>query len=66
MFFALWPRPSFVEGAISTGRPLRKCDFTERVAGVSVMPAAILASVFPVHGATMSRSSSFFGPIGSA
>ena len=36
------------------------------VAGVSVRPCASLASVLPVHGATISISNSAFGPIGSA
>ena len=35
------------------------------VTGVSAIPQASFANVFPVHGATIKASSSFFGPIGS-
>ena len=48
-----------------TGRSLRRCALTASVTGVSAMPQASLASVLPVAGATISASSSFFGPIGS-
>ena len=36
------------------------------VTDVSAIPFAIFARVLPVHGSTTSRSSKFFGPIGSA
>ena len=65
MFWALPESASLVEMASSTGRALRRWDFTARATGVSVIPAAILARVFPVQGATINRSSSFFGPMGS-
>ena len=35
------------------------------VTGVSAMECASFASVFPVHGAMISASSSFLGPMGS-
>ena len=66
IFFAEADSASLVETVISTGLALRRCDLTAIVTGVSVMPQASFASVFPVHGATISRSNIFFGPIGSA
>ena len=58
--------PSLVEGAMSTGRPLRRWALAAMVTLVSVMPPASFPRVFPVHGAMISRSSSFWGPMGSA
>ena len=66
MFSPLAPSPSFVETAITSGRSLRRCAFAAKVTGVSVMPFASLPSVLPVHGAIISASKSFWGPIGSA
>ena len=66
MFCAEAANASFVASANSTGRPMRKFDLTAIVTGVSVMPFASFASVFPVHGATIIRSTIFLGPIGSA
>ena len=57
---------SFVDTAMSTGRPFRLWLLTASVGAVSYMPQASLPSVLPVHGARISRSSSFFGPMGSA
>ena len=58
--------PSLVEGAMSTGRPLRKWALAAMVTLVSVIPLASFPRVFPVQGAIISRSSSFWGPMGSA
>lgn len=66
MFFALPDRPSFVDMAINAGREFLMCALYAIVTDVSVMPWAIFESVQPVHGAIISRSSSFLGPIGSA
>ena len=57
---------SFVDTAMSTGRPFRLWLLTASVGAVSYMPQASLPSVLPVHGARISRSSSYFGPMGSA
>ena len=65
MLFALAARPSLVDTARTTGRALRRWALQARVTGVSAIPAASFASVLPVQGAITSRSSSFFGPIGS-
>ena len=51
---------------MTNGRLLRKCAFAAIVTAVSVMPFAILASVFPVHGLITRASSSILGPSGSA
>ena len=40
--------------------------FTAIVTAVSVIPFAIFARVFPVHGATIKALSGIFGPSGSA
>lgn len=64
-FAALPDRPSFVETASSTGRPLRRCALQAKLTGESAMPFASLPSVLPVQGATISRSSRRFGPSGS-
>lgn len=57
---------SLVAQHSTTGMPMRKADFTAMVTGVSVMPAAILERVFPVQGATASKSTRPLGPMGSA
>ena len=66
MFFAAALSPSLVATATTTGLSLRRWALTAMVTGVSVTPAASFARVLPVHGATTSTSSSFFGPMGSA
>ena len=48
-----------------TGPPFRRWLFAAMVTGVSAIECASLARVFPVQGAIISASSSFFGPIGS-
>ena len=55
-----------LETPSSIGLPLRRCDFAARVTGVSAIEFASFESVLPVHGEIISRSRSFFGPIGSA
>ena len=59
-------RPSLVEGAMRTGRSLRRWALAAMVTLESVTPAASLPSVLPVQGQMMSKSRSFFGPMGSA
>ena len=66
MFLAALANASLVDGAIISGLPLRKCAFAARVTQVSVMPQASFERVLPVHGAIISASRSFFGPMGSA
>ena len=58
--------PSLVEGARRMGRPLRRWALAAMVTQVSVTPEASLPRVLPVQGAMISRSSSFWGPMGSA
>ena len=41
-------------------------DFAARVTGVSAIPVASFARVLPVHGAIISASIIFLGPMGSA
>ena len=64
-FFALPDNASLLDIAISTGRSLRKCALTASDTALSETPFAIFARVFPVQGATTSKSSNFFGPNGS-
>ena len=66
MFFAVAPRASFVDGAITMGISFLSPAFTAIVTEVSVMPRASFDMVFPVQGATTMASKSFFGPMGSA
>ena len=66
MFFAEPVRPSFVENAITSGLPFRRCAFAAMVTAVSVMPDASFAMVLPVHGAITSASMGILGPRGSA
>ena len=65
MFSAAPARASLVEPAKSTGRALRRWLFAAMVTGPSAMEWESFARVFPVHGAIISRSSSFLGPMGS-
>ena len=58
--------PSLVEGARTRGRPLRRWALAAMVTLESVTPAASLPRVLPVQGQMISRSSSFWGPMGSA
>ena len=48
------------------GRSLRKWAFAAIKTGLSVIPLANLAMVFPVHGNMSNASSNFLGPMGSA
>ena len=57
---------SFVDTAMSTGRPFRLWLLTASVGAVSYMPQASLPRVLPVQGAMTSTSRSFLGPMGSA
>ena len=66
IFFKFMPSPSFVEMEITSGLLLRICAFAAINTGVSVIPFASLAAVFPVHGMIASTSRNPFGPIGSA
>ena len=66
MFFPFIPRPSLVEIAIIRGLPFLICAFAAIVTEESHIPQASFAAVFPVQGAMISASRSFFGPIGSA
>ena len=52
--------------AIRRGLSQRKCAFAAIVTGVSVIPLAILANVFPVQGAITKASNGCAGPNGSA
>ena len=65
MFSAAPARASLVDIATITGRAFRRWLFAAMVTGVSAMECASFARVFPVHGAMISASSSFFGPMGS-
>ena len=65
MFLALPARPSLVETASTTGRPLRRCDLAAMVTAVSAIPFASFPMVLPVAGAMTSTSASPFGPSGS-
>ena len=47
MFSAEPESPSFVEKAITSGRPFRRCAFAAIVTAVSVTPFASFARVFP-------------------
>ena len=66
MFSAEPESPSFVEKAITSGRPFRRCAFAAIVTAVSVTPFASFARVFPVHGAMTIASIGSRGPSGSA
>ena len=66
MFSADPANPSFVDIAITTGLLFLKWDFAAIVAGVSIIPFANFAIVFPEHGAISITSVNCFGPIGSA
>ena len=66
MFFKLAPSASLVAGERTTGLSFRICAFAAINTGVSVIPTASFAIVFPVHGAITRISKSPFGPIGSA
>ena len=65
MFSAAPASPSLVDTAIRTGRAFRKWLFTAIVTLVSAMLWESFANVFPVQGAMINMSSSFFGPMGS-
>ena len=66
MFFRLADIASFEARAMRRGRDCRICAFAAIVTGVSVIPDASFASVFPVQGQIISASSGVFGPSGSA
>jgi hypothetical protein len=66
MFSADPDKASFVEIAITNGLLFLKWDFAAMTAGVSVIPLANFANVFPEHGAIIIISVIFLGPIGSA
>ena len=66
MFSAEPESASFVEKAITSGRPLRRCALAAIVTALSVMPCASFASVLPVQGAISRASSPSAGPSGSA
>ena len=66
MFCAEPESPSFVENAMTSGRPFRRCALAAMVTAVSVMPWLSFAIVLPVHGAMTSASMGFDGPRGSA
>ncbi len=66
MFLAAADSASFVDTASRTGFILRRWLFTAMQTGVSIIPSAIFASVFPVQGDTTSISNIRFGPMGSA
>ena len=66
MFGAEPESPSFVENAMTSGRPFRRCALAAMVTAVSVMPWLSFAIVLPVHGAMTSASMGFDGPRGSA
>ena len=52
IFLAFAPSASFEDTDSTTGLSVRKVALTAIVTGVSVIPCAIFASVFPVQGAT--------------
>ena len=66
MFFMFMPRASLVETEISSGLLFLKCAFAAIKTGVSVIPLASFAIVFPVQGNSTRMSSRLCGPIGSA
>ena len=66
MFLAEAPSASFVAIARTTGLLFLRCAFTDIVTGVSVIPRAVFAIVFPVQVETTIISKRFLGPIGSA
>ena len=66
IFFIFKPRASFVETDNKSGLSFLRWAFAAIKTGVSVIPFASFASVFPVHGKMTSRSSRLLGPIGSA
>lgn len=51
---------------IIKGRSLRRCALAAMQTAVSVIPLAILASVFPVQGLMIKASRQIRGPSGSA
>ena len=65
MFSPAPANASLVDTAIMTGLPLRRWLFAAIVTGPSAILCASFAKVFPVHGAIISASSNFFGPMGS-
>ena len=54
------------DNTILSGRSDRKCALTAMQTGVSVMPFASLAKVFPVQGQMTRASKGMVGPNGSA
>ena len=66
MFFMFMPKASFVEMDKRSGFSFLRWAFAAMRAGVSVMPLASFAMVFPVQGKRISRSRRLPGPIGSA
>ena len=66
MFSAEPDRPSFVEKAITSGRPFLRCALAAIVTAESVIPCASFARVLPVQGAISSASMGRAGPSGSA
>ena len=66
MFLAAFASASLVDGAIIKGLAFLRCAFAARVTQESVTPHASFARVFPVQGAIIKASRSFFGPMGSA
>ena len=65
MFAAFPASASLVETARMMGASFRRWALAARVTGVSAMPFASFAIVFPVQGAMTSASSNALGPIGS-
>ena len=66
IFLRFIPKASLEDRNKITGRWFRNCAFAAIRTGVSVMPFASFARVFPVHGAIKSAKKGAFGPIGSA
>ena len=66
MFFRFADNASLEASEITNGRSLLKCAFAAIHTAVSVIPLAIFAKVFPVHGEMINPSSGLRGPNGSA
>ena len=66
MFLKFIPMASLVDKEITRGFSLRRWAFAAISTGVSVMPFASFARVFPVQGAIRRISRYPLGPMGSA
>ena len=66
IFFRFADIASLEASAITSGRSVLICAFAAMHTGVSVIPLASFANVFPVQGQRISISKGFLGPKGSA